>query len=95
MIKVIAKITVREDMIDTLKSFIPELVAETRKEAGCISYQLFQEVNNKKVFAMVEEWESPEVLKKHMNSKHFQDAIPKLSEIQEKDMEVNIFNLVI
>lgn len=95
MIKVIAKITIKEDMVDTLKSIISELVAETRKEAGCIIYQLFQDVNNKKVFAFIEEWESPEALQNHMNSKHFQEAIPKMSEIQEKDMEVNICTLVI
>lgn len=95
MIKVIAKITIKEEMIDTLKSIIPSLVAETRKEAGCILYQLFQDLNNKKVFAVIEEWESSEALQKHMNSKHFQEAMPKMSEIQEKDTEVTIYTLVI
>lgn len=95
MIKVIAKITVKPDMIDTLKNIVPGLIAETRKESGCISYQLFQDLNNKNVFAMIEEWENQETLNKHMNSKHFQEAIPKIAAIQEKDMEVNVCTLVI
>lgn len=95
MIKVIAKIIVKPDMIDTLKNIVPGLIAETRKESGCISYQLFQDLNNINVFAMIEEWENQETLNKHMNSKHFQEAIPKIAAIQEKDMEVNVCTLVI
>jgi quinol monooxygenase YgiN len=95
MIKVIAKITIKPDLTDTLKNIVPGLVAETRKESGCISYQLFQDINQKNVFAFIEEWENEESLEKHMNSKHFQEGIPKIAAIQEKEMEVNICTLVI
>jgi len=95
MIKVIAKMTIKEDMVEQVKSSVQEMVAETRKEAGCLVYQLFQDVNNQKVFAFVEEWENMEALNKHLNSKHFKEAGPKLSQIQEKDMELSVCTLVI
>jgi quinol monooxygenase YgiN len=95
MIKVIAKITIKPDMTDDLKNIVPGLVAETRKENGCLSYQLFQDIKVKNVFAMIEEWENQEALDKHMNSKHFQEAIPKIVAIQEKDIEINVYTLVI
>ncbi|GAB6153552.1 putative quinol monooxygenase [Desulfosporosinus burensis] len=94
MIKVIAKLTIKKGMVEEFKSSIPELVAETRKEDGCITYQLFQDVKNKRVLTFVEEWESMEALQSHMSSKHFQDAMPKLAELQEKDMELSVCTLV-
>ena len=95
MIKVIAKLTIKEDKIEELMSIIPELVAETRKEDGCISYQLFQDVKNKKMLSFVEDWESNEALQRHMKSKHFQEAMPKIAELQEKEMELSVCTLVI
>ncbi|MCO1601876.1 putative quinol monooxygenase [Desulfosporosinus nitroreducens] len=95
MIKVIAKLTIKEDKIEELKSIIPELVAETRKEDGCLSYQLFQDVKNKKMLSFVEDWVSNEALQRHINSKHFQEAMPKIAELQEKEMELSVCTLVI
>ena len=95
MIKVIAKLTIKEDMVEEFKSRITELVAETRKEDGCLAYQLFQDVKYKNILTFVEDWESMEVLQKHMNSKHFQETMPKLSELQEKDTELSVSTLVI
>lgn len=94
MIKVIAKITVKDGMVEQFKSNVTELIAETRKEAGCISYQLFQDINNSNVLTFVEEWESMEALQQHMKAKHFLDIVPKLSELQEKETEVTINSLV-
>lgn len=95
MVKVIAKFTIKEDKVEVFKNLVPELITETRKEAGCIGYQLFEDQNDKRVLMFVEEWESMEALQKHMSSKHFTEAIPKLTELQEKDLELNVCNLVI
>ena len=90
MIKVIAKMIIKEDKVEGLINSIAGLVEETRKEAGCIEYNLFQDVNIKNQFTFIEEWDSPEALKSHMSSKHFQEMIPKLTEIMEREMEVSV-----
>ena len=95
MIKVIAKMTIKEGLADELMSSIQELVSETRKETGCIVYQLFADSNNQKVFTFVEEWDSNEALAEHLSSKHFKDASAKLANILEKDMEISVGTLVI
>ena len=95
MIKVIAKQTIKEDMVEEFKSSISELVEETRKEDGCLSYQLFEDIKNKKLLTFVEEWESMEALQSHMSSKHFQEAMPKLAKLQEKEMELSVCTLVL
>lgn len=95
MIKIVAKFTLKEDKIDEFKSLASELVTETRREDGCISYRLFQEMNNVKVLTFIEEWENQNALDRHMQSKHFKEILPKLAETQEKDADISIYQLVL
>jgi quinol monooxygenase YgiN len=94
MIKVIAKITIKENMINDFTRGALELVTESKKESGCITYQLFQDVNIKNEFTFIEEWLTPEALHNHMNSKHFQDIMPKLSALSEKELDISVCTLV-
>ena len=95
MITVIAKQIVKEGMVEQFKESVKPLIAETREEAGCIKYELAQDVNDKKVLAMVEAWESMEHLQAHMQSKHFLAAMPKLAGFMEKEADVNIYQTVL
>jgi quinol monooxygenase YgiN len=95
MIKVIAKITIKEDSIDTFKETAVKLVAETRREFGCMSYQLYSDVNIKNEFTFVEEWANPDALQNHMKAKHFQDAMAKFADLSEKEMDISVCTLLI
>lgn len=95
MIKIVAKFTVKEDKIEEFKNIAGELVAETRKEKGCISYELFQELNDAKGLTFIEEWENQDTLDCHMESKHFNEIFPKLAAIQEKDPDVIMYRLLL
>ncbi len=94
MIKVVAKQTIKEDMIESCKKVISGLVEETRKEEGCISYELYQDIKKKNILTFIEEWESTDALKRHMNTKHFLEATPKISAMQEKEEEINVYSVV-
>lgn len=94
MIKVIAKQMIKEDKVETFKKLVSELMSETKKEEGCIAYQLFQDVNNSGILTFIEEWQSREALQNHMKSRHYGEIVPKLAELQEKDAEINIYTLV-
>ena len=93
MIKVVAKQTIKEGKIEEFKKVVAHLVAETRKEEGCIVYELFQDVSDNNVFTFIEEWQSQEFLKNHMKAKHFLEAMPLLAEIRVKDSEINVYTL--
>lgn len=95
MIKIVAKFTIKEDKIAEFKNHAADLAAETRKENGCISYELFQDINDLKVLAFIEEWESKDALDSHMESKHFKEIFSKMAKIQEKDPEVSMYSLVL
>jgi quinol monooxygenase YgiN len=88
MVKVIAKFFVKEDKVEEFLKLAGGLVQESRKEAGCINYNLVQDLNNKQILVMLEEWESAGILKIHMASAHFTTIIPKMSLLQYQKEEI-------
>jgi quinol monooxygenase YgiN len=55
-----------------------EMMAETRKEKGCISYTFSADLDEPGRFRIFEEWESDEALRAHFASPHmarFQKAV--------------------
>lgn len=67
------------DAIEILK----KPVIETRKEKGCIQYNLFEDNRNKGIFFLHETWETNEDLNNHLVSDHmmnFREAISSLLE---------------
>ncbi|MBK1813756.1 antibiotic biosynthesis monooxygenase [Clostridium sp. YIM B02505] len=95
MIKVVAKHYVVSDKIEELLELSKELVAATVKEEGCISYGMYQDIKDNTILTMIEEWESSEALKKHMESEHFKAIVPKMAGFMEKPAELNIYSKVI
>jgi len=57
-----------------LESALAALVEPTRKEAGCLRYDLFRALDGSGDFVFVEEWESVETLDEHGRSAHIQEA---------------------
>ena len=94
MLKLVAKFIIKEDKIDEFKKYTEELVTETRKEKGCISYQLFQDINDKKILTFIEEWENLEAIDNHNNSEHITKLLPMLIETFKEDPILNINEIV-
>lgn len=94
MITIIAKSIIKEGKIEEFKALTKELIEESRKELGCISYNLNQDLNNKNVLTFIEEWESKEAIEIHNNSVHFTTIVPKLGELREKATEVNLYERI-
>ena len=90
MVKVIAKFFVKEDKVEEFLKLANVLVEESRKEAGCVRYNLLQDVSNPQTLIMVEEWESAGILKRHMASAHFTSIIPKMSLLQFQKEEITV-----
>ena len=90
MVKVIAKFFVKEDKVEEFLKLANVLVEESRKEAGCVSYNLLQDVSNPQTLIMVEEWESAKILKTHMASAHFTSIIPEMSQLQFQKEEITV-----
>lgn len=94
MLKVVSKGIFYEDKVDEALKLYLELVLESQKEIGCISYNLFQDINDSTILTMIEEWENTESLENHMKTEHFKKIVPEISKLR-KSSEINKYKIVI
>jgi quinol monooxygenase YgiN len=93
MIKVVAKQFVKPGKLEEFLPVAKLLVEETnRKDAGCLKYEMYQDLANPLIVTVIEEWESQEALDKHMKAAHFVGAIPKINGLCEKPAEISLYN---
>lgn len=71
----IVKFEVKEDKIEFVKSELIKLLEPTRKEIGCIQYDLHQDVEDPSVFMFYEIWETKEAWIEHNSQQHVKDLI--------------------
>ncbi|SHI23504.1 Quinol monooxygenase YgiN [Sporobacter termitidis DSM 10068] len=92
MIKVVAKQYIKDGSLEEFLPVAKALVEETnKKDEGCLKYEMYQDLSDPLVVTVIEEWESQEVLDKHMKAKHFTDAMPKIGALCEKSADINIY----
>lgn len=89
MITIVAKSILKQDRKEEFKAVAKELIAESRKEKGNISYTLYEDINDPNTAAFIEVWKDEEAIKLHNESSHFKSLVPKLSELREGKPEVN------
>ncbi len=75
MVHVMARITALPESAATMRSLLADLVAQSRQEAGCLHYELFQRADAAHVFQTVERWRDQAAVDAHMQSPHVAHAI--------------------
>lgn len=70
MIYVVATLTVKPDMRAELIAGAKACIAETRKEAGNIAYDLHESVTDPTRLVFVEQWDNAEALGPHGKTDH-------------------------
>ena len=74
-------------LMDTIE-LLKKLVFETRKEEGCLQYDLVEDIENKGVFFIVELWESQEHHYKHSTTEHLDNFRIQSSGMMEEYTQV-------
>ncbi len=72
---VLARITVKPESAEAAKGVLIELVTASRKEAGCVSYALYQQEGAPHIFQTVEQWKDKAAADAHMTTPHVGAAI--------------------
>lgn len=93
MIFVVSKSVLKEGKAQEYKQLTARLIEETRKEKGCLSYDLCEDMSDPDILTFIESWESKEALDVHMNSAHFKEIVPMLKEFR-KSSELNVYKEV-
>ncbi len=71
----IARILAKGEKRELVKTELLKLIAPTRVEEGCINYDLHQDNENPNLFVFHENWESKELLEKHLASSHIAEYV--------------------
>ncbi|TDX86689.1 putative quinol monooxygenase [Epilithonimonas xixisoli] len=79
-----AIIHIKENSMMDAIELMKKLVIETRKEKGCIQYDLFEDNRNKGVFFIHEIWESNDDLQSHQVADHMMKFREGIRPFQEK-----------
>ena len=85
MLKLIAEDFIDPTKIEIILPLYQELVEATRKEAGCISYELCHDLKNPGHFVFIEAWQDYDALDAHVASEHFQRLVPQIDAYQIAD----------
>ncbi|NHC40260.1 antibiotic biosynthesis monooxygenase [Bacillus sp. MM2020_1] len=94
MIRVVAKGKLKPDVkLDEYLKIARELVTETIKEKGCISYVLHVDINDPSIVTMIEKWVDEEAIEQHNSSEHVRKIVPELRKLRES-AEINLYREV-
>ncbi len=92
MIKIVAKMPVKANEVETFKATAKELVEKSAAEEGNISYSLNVSTEDPCLFAMIECWKDQAAIDFHNNTEHFTGILPKLAALCEGDISAELFN---
>ena len=91
---VLARIAFRPDAAAAARVILTQLVAETRKEPGCESYELYQQADRPHVFQTVERWRDAAAADAHMQTPHIAAAFAAAGPLLASPPEILPFNAV-
>ncbi|HYJ87023.1 MAG TPA: putative quinol monooxygenase [Pyrinomonadaceae bacterium] len=93
-LRVVARIKALPDKVGLVRSILLQLVEPTRKEEGCIVYELLQNKSDPTDFTFVEEWQSESFLNSHANSQHLTGAREKLKGMVAEAPDIRSYSVV-
>jgi quinol monooxygenase YgiN len=93
-VTVVATFQARPGKEVELKKALTGLVAPTRKEAGCLNYDLHQSPENPEKFLFHENWTSQAHLDAHLQSAHIKVLLPRVDELCTAFPEIKIWEQI-
>lgn len=77
-VRIVAKWTIRPDKMKEFMTLAFALIAASRNENGCLSYELVQSLDDDNTIAFLESYSSEAAVGVHNTSKHFKELVPKM-----------------
>lgn len=91
---VVARVTARPETADTLRSVLSALIEPTRRESGCIAYQLLENRRDSTDFTFVEIWSDDDAFDAHLQTEHFLAAAAQLPELVAAEPDIRSYSVV-
>ncbi len=93
-VTVIAAFQARPGKETELRAALAALVAPTRKEAGCLNYDLHQAADSPAKFLFHENWTSKAQLDAHLQSAHIQAMAARVNELCTEFPQISLWERI-
>ncbi len=91
---VLARITVKSEAAEAAAKVLAELALQSRKEAGCVQYEVYHQAQAPHIFQTVEHWRSKEDADVHMTTAHVGAAFAAAGPLLAGAPEILTYNRV-
>lgn len=88
-----ASFFIKENQRENFLTDTKELISETRKEEGCLAYNLYESLEERNTFIMVEKWKDQIAIDIHNQNPLLQNFISKVADYSIKAPYLKIFEL--
>ena len=93
-VRVIAHVMSKPDSLEQVRTILSALVTPTRRESGCVSYNLLEQQSDPRQFVTVEEWASAEAEQAHFSTPHILSALQQLSGLLAAEPDIRRYRIV-
>ena len=93
-IHVIARHFAKSETVDEVRRRLLELIAPSRAEAGCLKYELLQNVDSPTDFTFVETFADDEALKIHAATPYIAGLAAKMTDLVARPAEVSRYRTI-
>jgi len=93
-VTVLARFKAKPGFEQQVQDAVMSLVEPTRKEAGCINYDLHQSSDDKAVFILYENWTSKKDLDDHLNTPYLRNFLSKAPEILADPADISLWEMI-
>ena len=93
-ITVIACVRAKEGKEVAVKMALKKLLAPTRREAGCLNYDLHESPDDSGLFLFHENWSSREELAAHLETPHVRELRARTEELLAEPVEITIWDRI-
>jgi quinol monooxygenase YgiN len=93
-LRLIAIIKSKPEQIEATRAMLAGLVEPTRREPGCISYELLLNREDPTEFVFVEEWTDEAALAAHFETDHLKAALRIFPELAAAPLDLRKYRLV-
>jgi quinol monooxygenase YgiN len=88
MITVAARVAIKPEMREKALAAASRMTVETHKEAGCLQYHFYTDIDDPNVLHVFEEWESDSALNAHLQTPHMAEFSAVLGQVVAEEPKV-------
>ncbi len=93
-VTVVARLRAISGKEEELKKALLDLIAPSRKDPGCINYDLHQSSEHKSCFLFHENWETKELLDKHLSTSHLKAFMAKSTNLLAEPPQITLWERI-